>query len=152
MKRNWKKMVLIVTIVLLVAIQLVPVDRSNPPVEADLEAPQAVTAVLRTACYDCHSNETHWPWYSYVAPVSWLVAHDVEEARDEFSFSRWGLLDQHKRTELRAEIWHEVEEGEMPLSIYRVMHSEARLSQDQLDVIREWAMADGAGDISSSEH
>jgi len=81
-KRNWKKMVLILA-----------VDRSNPPVEADLEAPAAVTAVLRTACYDCHSNETHWPWYSYVAPVSWLVARDVEEARSEFSFSRWDQLD-----------------------------------------------------------
>ncbi len=75
------------------AIQLVPVNRSNPTVEADLEAPEAVTAVLRTACYDCHSNETHWPWYSYVAPVSWLVAHDVEEARSEFSFSHWEQLD-----------------------------------------------------------
>jgi len=83
-KRNWKKLVLIVAVVLLVAIQLVPVD---------------------------HSNETHWPWYSYVAPVSWLVAHDVEE-------------------------------GEMPLAIYRLMHSEARLSQDQLDVVREWATSE----------
>ncbi len=87
-----------------------------------------------------------------VYAVAFHYMRNVEEARDEFSFSRWGLLDQHKRTELRAEIWHEVEEGEMPLSIYRVMHSEARLSQDQLDVIREWAMADGAGDISTSEH
>jgi hypothetical protein len=139
-KRNWKRIVLIVAVVLLVAIQLAPVDRSNPPVEADLEAPPAVTAVLRQACYDCHSNETQWPWYSYVAPVSWLVAHDIEEARGEFSFSHWGRLGERERAELRAEIWEKVEEGEMPLPIYRLMHSEARLSQDQLDTVREWAM------------
>ena len=101
MKWNWKKMVLVFAVVLFVAIQLVPVDRSNPPVEADLEAPEAVTAVLRTACYDCHSNETHWPWYSYVAPVSWLVAHDVEEARSEFSFSRWEKLGEHEQAECK---------------------------------------------------
>ena len=139
MKRNWKKMVLIFAIVLVVAIQLVPVDRSNPPVKADLQAPEAVTAVLRTACYDCHSSETHWPWYSYVAPVSWLVVHDIEEARSEFSFSRWGKLGEAKQDELREEIWEEVEEGEMPLGIYVLMHAEARLSQDQLDTLRDWA-------------
>ena len=152
MKRSWKKLVLIVGLVLLVAIQLVPVDRSNPPVEADLDAPEAVTAVLRTACYDCHSNETHWPWYSYVAPVSWLVAHDVEEARGEFSFSRWGKLGELERAELRKKIWEEVEEGEMPLAIYRFMHSGARLSQDQLDTLREWATASRGGETGSDGH
>jgi len=151
-KRNWKKLVLIVGVVLFVAIQLVPVDRSNPPVEADLDAPEAVTAVLRTACYDCHSSETHWPWYSYVAPVSWLVAHDVEEARGEFSFSRWGKLGEDERAHLREEIWEEVEEGEMPLAIYRFMHSSARLSQDQLDTLREWSTANSSGDTASTAH
>lgn len=152
MKRNWKKWGLIVGAVVLVAIQLVPVDRSNPPVEADLDAPQAVKSVLRTACYDCHSNETHWPWYSYVAPVSWLVAHDIEEARGEFSFSGWGQMDPRKQAELRAEIWHEVEEGEMPLAIYRLMHSEARLSPDQLDTLRAWARSAPEGETASTVH
>ena len=64
-----------------VAIQLVPVHRDNPPVASDLDAPADVKSILRRACYDCHSNETRWPWYAYVAPVSWLVAHDVEEGR-----------------------------------------------------------------------
>jgi hypothetical protein len=84
--------------------------------------------------------------------VSWLVAHDVEEAREEFSFSQWGKLDEHERAELREEIWEEVEEGEMPLAIYRFMHSKARLSQDQLDTLREWATASGGGDMASTVH
>jgi heme-binding protein len=61
----------------LIVMQFVPVERTNPPVEQEVPAPANVRAMLRRACYDCHSNETRWPWYSHVAPVSWLVAHDV---------------------------------------------------------------------------
>ena len=81
----------------LVAIQLVPVARTNPRVEASVEAPPEVTAILRRACFDCHSNETAWPPQAYLAPVSWLVAHDVKDGREVLFFSRWGP-DQAKRT------------------------------------------------------
>ncbi len=81
-------------VVVLVATQLVPVDRSNPSVAADFDGPSEVATVLRASCYDCHSHETTWPWYSRVAPVSWLIAHDVEEARghllDAFGEGRVG--------------------------------------------------------------
>jgi hypothetical protein len=137
MKRHWKKAALLV-VAIFVGIQFVPVDRANPPVEADLAAPTELTEVLRTACYDCHSNETRWRWYSYVAPVSWLVAHDVDEARAELCFSDWGLMEERERNEMREEIWEEVEEGEMPLLIYRLVHPSARLSPEQRGVLREW--------------
>jgi len=137
MKNHWKKVGLVV-VAILVGIQFVPVDRTNPPVEADLEAPAELTEVLRTACYDCHSNETRWRWYSYVAPVSWLVAHDVDEARSELCFSDWDLMEERERDEMREEIWEEVEEGEMPLLIYRLVHPSARLSPEQRSVLREW--------------
>jgi len=123
---------------LLLAIQLVPVDRSNPPVVADLDAPAEVEAILRGACYDCHSHETRWPWYSYVAPVSWLVAHDVEEARSEMSFSAWGRLDPREQREKREKMWEEVEEGKMPLKKYVVLHRSARLTDEQKRVLRDW--------------
>jgi hypothetical protein len=97
--------------------------------------------VFRTACYDCHSNETRWPWYGYVAPVSWLVAHDVRDGREELNFSEWSLLLDEDAEELREEIWEEVEEGEMPLRKYRWMHSDARLSEEQRRVLREWSEA-----------
>jgi hypothetical protein len=122
----------------LVAIQFVPVDRSNPAVEADLSAPAAVEQLLRAACYDCHSFETRWPWYGYIAPVSWLIARDVENGRSELLFSEWGLMSSRERNHLREEIWEEVEEGEMPLLAYRALHARARLSAADLELLRGW--------------
>ena len=127
-----------VALALFLGIQLMPVDRSNPPVTADLDAPHEVKALLRAACYDCHSHETRWPWYSYVAPVSWLVAHDVEEARTEMSFSEWGALDPREQRELRREMWEKVEEGKMPLKKYVMLHPGARLSEEQKRLLRDW--------------
>ena len=120
-----------VAVATLVGIQLVPVDRSNPPVNGPLEAPDEVMAVLRKACFDCHSNETTWPWYSYVAPVSWLVAKDVEEGRRELNFSEWATMSEKKRAHKLKETWEEVEEGEMPLPIYIPMHPDANLTDSQ---------------------
>ncbi|HOC44616.1 MAG TPA: heme-binding domain-containing protein [Thermoanaerobaculales bacterium] len=128
-------------IVILIAIQLVPVDRSNPPVVADFEEPPAVRAVLRASCYDCHSHETSWPWYSRVAPVSWLVAHDIEEGRDHLNFSMWGSYDQKRRAKLAEEMWEEVEEGAMPLKMYLLAHPDARLSEAAKATLRDWSLA-----------
>jgi hypothetical protein len=130
---------------LALAIQLVPVDRSNPPVTADLDAPPAVDAVLRASCYDCHSNETRWPWYSRVAPVSWLVAHDVEEARDRLNFSLWGTYEGKRQQRLAEKIWEEVEAREMPLGIYLLAHADARLSDDDRAVLAAWSAAFSGG-------
>jgi len=127
-----------VALALFLAIQLMPVERSNPPVEADLVAPQEVEAVLRAACYDCHSSETRWPWYSYVAPVSWVIAHDVEEARREMTFSEWGVLDPREQLELRQELWEEIEKGKMPLKKYLMLHPSARLDENQKRLLRDW--------------
>jgi hypothetical protein len=126
---------------LAVAIQLVPVERSNPPVAADLAAPPAVTAVLRASCYDCHSHETRWPWYSRVAPISWLVAHDVEDARERLNFSLWGRYEATRQQRLVEEIWEEVAKGEMPLPIYLLAHPDARLSPGDREALRSWAAA-----------
>lgn len=130
---------------LALAIQLVPVDRSNPPVTADLDAPPAVHAVLRASCYDCHSNETRWPWYSRVAPVSWLVAHDVEEARGRLNFSLWGTYEWKRQQRLAEEIWEEVEAGEMPLGVYLLAHADAHLSDEDRAVLAAWSAAFSGG-------
>jgi len=143
-----KKIALAAAVTLLglgAAIQLVPVERGNPPVVADIAAPPAVTAVLRASCYDCHSHETRWPWYSRVAPISWLVAHDVEDARERLNFSLWGSYEAKRQQRLAEEIWEEVEEGEMPLPIYLVAHPDARLSPGDREVLRSWSAA-AAGD------
>jgi hypothetical protein len=132
---------IVVLVVIVIAIQLIPVDRSNPPVVADFDGPAEVTSVLRASCYDCHSHETTWPWYSRVAPVSWLVAHDVEEGREHVNLSLWGTLEPKRQARIAEEMWEEVEEGEMPLAMYLLAHPEARLSEEAKATLRGWATA-----------
>jgi len=124
---------------LLVAIQLVPVDRANPPVETDVAAPPDVARILRRSCYDCHSHETRWPWYAYVAPVSFLVAHDVEEARGDLNFSRWPAFDFDEQNHLFEEIREQVGDGTMPLRQYLWAHPGARLAEEDKRILLEWA-------------
>jgi len=120
-------------------LQLVPLDRSNPPVTADFDGPPEVERVLRQSCYDCHSNETAWTWTAYIAPVSWFVVRDVHRARDEYNLSGWGRMDAEDRAELPHEMVEKVEDGEMPLPAYLLIHPEARVSEADLAVLRAWA-------------
>ncbi len=121
---------LLIAVVVLVAmfavIQLVPYGRAhaNPPVTAQpqWDSPQT-QAMFKRACGDCHSNETIWPWYSNVAPVSWLVQHDVEEGRSQFDASEPNSGGDHAA--------HMVSEGEMPPFLYLPMHPTARLSSSE---------------------
>ncbi|MEZ6015474.1 MAG: heme-binding domain-containing protein [Planctomycetota bacterium] len=129
-----------------VVIQFVPAARTNPPVTAPLYAPAAVVEVLRRSCYDCHSNEVRWPWYSKVAPVSWLIVNDVREARAELNFSTWGDLSAAKQADLREECYEEVSEGKMPLWFYTPLHPEAKLTEADLALLRGWSgSTNGAG-------
>lgn len=126
-------------VVVLIAIQFVPVNRSNPPVQGEIQAPRAVSEVLRQSCYNCHSNETEWPWYSYVAPVSWMLVHHVEEGREKLNFSTWSELAEKDRSEIVREIYEETSEGKMPLRSYLVAHPEAKLSDEAIETLRKWS-------------
>ncbi|HMG44832.1 MAG TPA: heme-binding domain-containing protein [Acidimicrobiales bacterium] len=128
----WKRIGLVLLVVF-VALQLVPYGwkHSNPPVVADAPWPDERSADLaRTACYDCHSNETDWPVYSYVAPFSWLVRSDVEEGRDKFNFSHWDSFaaDADEAVEV-------LEEGSMPPGQYTAIHRDANLSDEEVDAL-----------------
>ena len=125
--------------IVLIGIQFIPVNRTNPPMEEEIVALPDVKAILKRACYDCHSNETIWPWYSQVAPASWLLAWDVAEGREELNFSTWNRYTQKKRDKIIKEIWEEVEEGEMPPWFYLPLHPDARLSENDHSVLRAWA-------------
>jgi hypothetical protein len=114
-----------------VAIQFVPYGRNhvNPPVGAEPVWDSPETRILaKRACFDCHSNETEWPAYSRVAPVSWLTQHDVVEGRGVLNFSEW-----QRPQEEATKAAEEVLEREMPLWIYQVMHGHARLSDADRD-------------------
>ncbi len=109
-------------------LQVVPYGRNhaNPPVLSEPQWPDAETRSLaRRACFDCHSNETTWPWYSNVAPFSWLVQHNVSEGRSKLNFSAW---EQNGRGEGKDEIVEILQKGEMPPFDYLLLHPAARLS------------------------
>ncbi|MBC8308967.1 MAG: heme-binding domain-containing protein [Planctomycetes bacterium] len=124
---------------LFVVIQFIPVNRDNPEVTGEIEVPADVMAILQRSCYDCHSNETVWPWYSYVAPASWLIARDVHKGREELNFSDWTSYNTKQKNHKRKECGEEVEEGEMPLWFYIPLHSEAELLPKDVEAILRWS-------------
>ncbi|MBN1202176.1 MAG: heme-binding domain-containing protein [Anaerolineae bacterium] len=120
-------------VVIFLVIQLIPAETDNPPVETEMNWDSDRTRELvQDACFDCHSNETDWPWYSKIAPVKWLVSYDVQHGRDRMNFSDW-----LKKPMGPGQIEEVVNEGEMPPWIYRIMHPEARLSDQEKEALIE---------------
>lgn len=120
-------------ILVFLVLQLVPYGRahSNPPVVAEPKWDSLQTKELFTrACADCHSNETVWPWYSNIAPVSWLVQKDVDEGRAKLNVSRWGNGEQDA-----DDVQEVIQDGSMPPGVYLITHPEARLSQGDADAL-----------------
>ena len=147
--RRWAKWLVVGGVVAFAVIQIIPVDRTNPPVEEVMPAPAEVQAVLDRVCADCHSNNSVWPWYSRIAPISWLVAHDVEEGRAELNFSTWNAYDAEERAEALEHIWEETAEGEMPPPYYTLMHAQAALSDADIGALRAWT--GGSSEVESGE-
>lgn len=126
-----------------VAIQFVPYGRAheNPPVTAEpaWDSPRT-EELVRAACYDCHSNETRWPWYSHIAPTSWLLTRDVDEGREVMNFSEWSFSPEEAAF-VAVAIEEVVRDGEMPPREYRLMHSEAQLSEAERQELIDGAKA-----------
>jgi cytochrome c551/c552 len=127
--------VIVGAVALFALIQLIPtgVSYTNPPVvsEPNWGSPQT-RALAQRACFDCHSNETTWPWYSKIAPVSWLVAKDVNEGRQKLNFSDWARAGQSRRDEdPQEEIVRNIENGSMPPWYYTLLHPTASLSAEE---------------------
>lgn len=135
------------------AIQLIRPEMSNPPVDPGqdfqqvYQPPSDVQAVLKTACYDCHSNETQYPWYSQIAPVSWWLSGHIREGREKLNFSTIGALPAGDRAEALGEAAEAVQEGEMPLNSYTWTHPGARLSDAQRNMLVSWFEANGEGEV-----
>lgn len=137
--------ILVGLVVIAAAAQFVRPARTSPPVileqaiEAGGRVPADVLATLKQGCYDCHSNTTVWPWYTNVSPVSWLVANHVSEGRLKLNFSQWHTLPAKRRIKKLEEIQQLVTKGEMPLASYLLLHSEARLSDADKQLVSTWA-------------
>ncbi len=142
--RLWVKRILFAIAFLLLAIQFVPVSRNNPSFDpsrsiyATVPVPEDVKAVFERSCRNCHSNETAWPWYSYVAPVSWVVAHDVHEARKKMNFSEWGGYSAQRKEDRLEEICEQVTNGDMPDRKYALLHREARPTAAERAALCQW--------------
>lgn len=140
--RRWLQASSLVILVLIGLAQLVPTERSNPPVQSELQAPAEVAVVLRRACYDCHSNETRWPWYSYVAPFSWWLARHVDRGRGDLNFSEWPSLDFELQRLALRDIEEQLVQGKMPLRSYAFVHRDARLTTADRDRLLAWARSE----------
>jgi mono/diheme cytochrome c family protein len=127
-----------IAVVVLLLLQVLPIMQpSNPPVVQEPAWDRPETRILaKRACFDCHSNETVWPWYAKVAPISWLVVYDVREGRAEFNFSDWYPGDVTGRM-----VDKEIRSGKMPLPRYLLFHPEARLTDAEKDQLRAGLMA-----------
>lgn len=130
------KKLLIVLVIIFVGIQFIPVERTNPPVKSEIDAPADVKAIFKRACYNCHSNETNWVWYTKVAPASFLAVKDVQDGRRHLNFSEWNI---NKEAKAKENIWDEVREEQMPPWQYKIFHSESKLTQEEKNILRNWA-------------
>lgn len=112
-------------IIIFIIIQFIPVERTNPPVTHKVKwDSQQTENTARKVCFDCHSNETVWPWYSYIAPIKFIVVKDVNEGREHLNFSTGNLDDADECAE-------EVEKGKMPMQIYTIIHRDAILDENE---------------------
>ena len=153
------KMAALALVVLFFLAQLVQPKRTNPSVvasrslEAHVQVPQNVSPILKRACGDCHSSETVWPWYSHVAPVSWLVTDDVNSGRRHINFQDWEAQENPKEAnEHLALICKEVQDKGMPPFIYRMMHKESRLSAEDINALCSWSQSFGTASETPGEH
>ena len=122
----------------LLAAQLVPVKRTNLLIRGTLPARPEIETTLKRACYDCHSNETRWPWYSCAAPLSWLVVHDVTLGRKEVNFSEWGSYNPATRRRKLEWMGRTLREETMPPWTYRLLHADARLTNAERAALERW--------------
>lgn len=130
-------------LLILIAVQFIPVDRTTDKAELSMDfltqmgtAPAA--EILKEACYDCHSNETEYPFYASVAPVSWYIQKHINHGREHLNFSIWTSYSAADREHILEEMLEEIEENKMPLKSYRLLHGEARLSDGEKEELTNW--------------
>jgi hypothetical protein len=143
--RKLLKWIVLVLAGLLVVMQLIRPARTNPPVDesrtisAHTQLTPEAAAILNRSCNDCHSNQTRWPWYTNVAPVSWFVINHVNDGRRQMNFSDWAQYDRSEQENYLKKICREVKSGDMPIHSYLWLHGDARLSSEDVKALCDWA-------------
>jgi len=144
MKKAFRKYIILSFLFLLVGIQFFGIDKSVPPTDPAkdffvvLNPPRRIISMLRSSCYDCHSYKTIYPWYSNIAPVSWILKSHIEEGREHLNFSEFGNYPREKRNQLIFEIREVIEKQEMPMRSYTLFHEKARIDEGMKELIVSW--------------
>ena len=139
-----KAKIIIGLVLIFVILQILPREKNQnrEPSEADIfkveETSLELRSLIKGACYDCHSFQTEYPWYSNLAPFSWWIDDHIDHARKHLNFSEWATYDAEKKSHKAEEAMEEIEEGEMPMESYQLAHSSARLSAKEKAKILEW--------------
>jgi hypothetical protein len=139
-KKKRVRLVIATLILFVFVMQFIGKPVENQPVTASIKAPAAVADILRRACFDCHSNEIKLSWYDKIAPVSWLVKADITEARSRFNFSTWDTLSAADQQGRLWEMVNMVLTGKMPLPTYTTVHAKARLSTEDISVLKKYVL------------
>lgn len=143
-KRPSKRSVLITSLLLFVAIQIKTTDKTPIKVtpETDFltleDAPQEVTQLIQSTCYDCHSNHTQYPWYSHVAPISWWLEGHINNGKSKVNFSIWDSYTPAQQASLKNESAELIEKKWMPILTYKITHADARLTEAQRHMLIDW--------------
>lgn len=133
--------------IVFLVIQAIQPERTNPPydpaltMQNDLSMPKNIANIFNRSCIDCHSDNTRWPLYAYIAPVSWLVSHDVTEGRKHFNMSEWGTYKTNRKIQRLSGIFQSITDKSMPLPKYLPLHPDARLTDAERDTLAQWAQS-----------
>jgi len=127
-------------------------EKAGAPLLMGAHVPANVRAVFERSCRDCHSEATYFPWYSYVAPISWLVKDDVTQGREHLNLSRWNEYSLIRRERSLSEIANQIQDGGMPLPSYTWMHRDAVLSPADIDAIFQWTQEERSRLIFENVH
>ncbi|TWP28046.1 cytochrome C [Apibacter muscae] len=135
---------LLIALAILLAIQLFRIDKTNKPINKKLDyvslthAPKNIEKILEKSCYNCHSNQTIYPWYANVAPISWLVKSHINEGKKFINFSEYGLYNVYQKDHINKGLYEVIKNGRMPLSSYLLLHQEDNLSNEQRQELLNW--------------
>jgi len=138
------KKVLLILLAAFILIQFVRPEKNDSKNEMNamstvMEIPVEATKIIQTSCADCHSNATKYPWYSEIAPASWYLAQHVKEGKENLNFSEWTTYNKDQQAHILKDIKEVLNEREMPLKSYLLIHKEAKLTENQYQILYDWA-------------
>jgi hypothetical protein len=139
------KKILLISVILFIALQFIrPVHNKNGQVQTTniskvITIPDTIQILLKNACYDCHSNNTDYPWYSNIQPLGWLMAYHIKQAKSQLNFSAFGSYPQRRQLSKLDGIANSIKDDIMPLKSYKIMHKSAKLSAAEKSLLINWA-------------